>query len=394
MRNFSLIFFFLLLAVKVQSKNLQSYNILFVDLKNDIRYTEWGLHPVDIRSKIKKEKRAIAGAKLAISEAKKLERLTKTSFTLEYISINKITELENIFINEENTPYNSILLDLSEKHISSIKEYIEKNENIIFFNVSEPDNNLRTNFCLNNFFSSYPSNQMLTDSTVQYLIEKKWKKTLILTGPLKQDEKLSKSFRISANKFGLKVTGENFFVNSNDPRVKDKNNLSFLTKGKRYDSIFISDTEGEFALSVPNASVKSTVVTGSSGLQPKAWHWSYLRHGAPQLNGRFERLSNRRMESKDWAAWAAIKSLVEAVVRTKKIKSNDIINFLFSDNFKLDGSKGIGLNYRTKTNQLRQPILLISGNNWVTSKVPLESFKNRKNDLDTIGLSSENLKCN
>ena len=78
----------------------------------------------------------------------------------------------------------------------------------------------------------------------------------------------------------------------------------------------------------------------------------------------------------------------------KKIESNEIINFLFSDNFKLDGSKGIGLNYRTKTNQLRQPILLISGNNWVTSKVPLESFKNRENDLDTIGLSSENLTCN
>ena len=111
MRNFSLIFFFLLLAIKVQSKNLQSYNILFIDLKNDIRYTEWGLHPVDIRSKVKKEKRAVAGAKLAISEAKKLERLTKTSFTLEYITINKITELENIFINKKYMPYKSILLD-------------------------------------------------------------------------------------------------------------------------------------------------------------------------------------------------------------------------------------------------------------------------------------------
>ena len=34
----------------------------------------------------------------------------------------------------------------------------------------------------------------------------------------------------------------------------EKNDLAFLTKGSRYNSIFISDVDGEFALSVPNNS--------------------------------------------------------------------------------------------------------------------------------------------
>lgn len=33
-----------------------------------------------------------------------------------------------------------------------------------------------------------------------------------------------------------------------------------------------------------------------------AWHWSWERHGAPQLNQRFERRAKRRMQGADWAA--------------------------------------------------------------------------------------------
>ena len=32
-----------------------------------------------------------------------------------------------------------------------------------------------------------------------------------------------------------------------------------------------------------------------------------MRHGAPQVNGRFERNFKRRMQEKDWASWIAVK---------------------------------------------------------------------------------------
>ena len=48
--------------------------------------------------------------------------------------------------------------------------------------------------------------------------------------------------------------------------------------------------------------------------------------------------------------------------------------------------KGISLNYRDINRQLRQTILLVSSNNWVTEVAPIETFKNSKNNLDTLGI--------
>ena len=37
------------------------FKIGFIDLKNDIRYSDWGRHPVDIRSKNSKQQRPLMG---------------------------------------------------------------------------------------------------------------------------------------------------------------------------------------------------------------------------------------------------------------------------------------------------------------------------------------------
>ena len=64
----------------VASGNEKIFNIGFIDYKHDKRYSDWGRHPVDIRSQHNKESRAVDGAKLGIIEAKKLQRITKTEF--------------------------------------------------------------------------------------------------------------------------------------------------------------------------------------------------------------------------------------------------------------------------------------------------------------------------
>ena len=59
---------------------------------------------------------------------------------------------------------------------------------------------------------------MRTDSLAQFLVEKKWNKTLMLTGSLEEDKKYSipsKNLRSST-----KIVKEKFFVNSNDPRMR------------------------------------------------------------------------------------------------------------------------------------------------------------------------------
>ena len=386
-----IIFFFLI--NHSQSDDLKVYNIGFLDIKEDMRYSKWGIHPVDIRSKLNKEKRPIQGALLAIEDSKKFTRLTKTKFLIEHIT-KKTYEDAIKFLNSKSVEkFETILLDLNIQNLKYFKNILKNNPTTIFFNISDPNNDIRKNICLDNFFNTYPSNAMYTDSIAQYLVKKKTQKSLLLTGPLVEDEKISSSFKESARKFGIKIYKEKFFVNNNDPRVRDKNNLFYLTKGKKYNNVFISDTDGEFALAVPNATMNPAIVSGSSGLIAKAWHWSYLRHGAPQLNGRFERMNNRRMESKDWAAWISIKTIVESVLRIQNISNKNIIEYLKGPDLQVDGSKGIGLNFKKTTNQLRQTILLISSNNWTTKVAPLEEFNDSENNLNTLGLSHNQTEC-
>ena len=133
-------------------------------------------------------------------------------------------------------------------------------------------------------------------------------------------------------------------------------------------------------------------VFGSSGLKPVAWHWSYLRHGAPQIHGRFERKFLRRMNSRDWGAWVAMRAIAEAIVRGKVVDVEGIANYFTSNDFTLDGSKGSSLNFREWNRQLRQPIFLTT-ENWVTAVAPIEGFIHREENMDTLGVDSNNTKC-
>ena len=383
----------IIMPAVLNGKEFTNYKISYLFIENDIRYEKWGVHPVDIRSRERNRKRPIDGAKLAIKETEKFKRLSKTVFNLNLIKVNGKEDLFNVVKSKGFQDSKVILLDLDDKQILRIKNVIEENKDIIFFNISSSNNKLRKSLCIKNLFHTYPSDRMLTDAISQYATERKWNKALILTGPLKTDVEFSQSFKTSAKNFGLKVVEEKFFVNNNDPRVRDKNDLKYLTQGRKYKSVFVSDVFGEFALKVSNATVYPAMVSGSAGLVPSAWHWSNMRYGSPQLNGRFERLYKRRMESRDWAAWAAVKTMLEAIVRTKNNNIDILLEYIYSDLFKLDGSKGVALNYRKWSNQLRQPIFLVSNNNWITAKAPLENFSNRSNNLDTIGLSKDEIAC-
>ena len=91
-------------------------------------------------------------------------------------------------------------------------------------------------------------------------------------------------------------------------------------------------------MTVTNNSVSAASVVGSSGLIPLGWHWSYLRHGAPQVNGRFEREFDRRMTERLECLGSCKKYM--SILRTKSVQTDDIKRYLITNNFKVDGSKG------------------------------------------------------
>ena len=372
---------------------IESFNIGYYDLEKDIRYDEWGVHPVDIRSNTNQlYKRPIAGAKLGLKDIKPFQRMAKVKFKLMSLRIKNIDTAANDILNHINSNnIKIILLDLPAIELSNVVNKIS-NLNLAVINISSKNNELRSSNCNQNLFHTIPSERMLSDSLAQYLSDKKWRKVLVLTGPLEIDKAKSESFIESAKQFGLKIVDNRNFLLGNDPRARDQNDLDFLTGSAKYDAVYISDTHKEFSYGVPFATHIPSAVIGSSGLTPRAWHWSYLRHGAPQVHGRFERMNQRRMTEEDWAAWVAMRAIAEALVRFKDNENFSFHNSFVSENFKLDGSKGPVLNFRKWNRQLRQPIML-STDNWVTSIAPLESFVHRENNLDTIGIDSKTSKC-
>jgi ABC transporter substrate binding protein (PQQ-dependent alcohol dehydrogenase system) len=77
-----------------------------------------------------------------------------------------------------------------------------------------------------------------------------------------------------------------------------------------------------------------------------AWHWTWERHGAPQVNSRFEKKSGgRHMEGPDWAAWMAVRVIVQSSLRTESTDFAKQRAFILGDgNF--DGAKGLAVSVR------------------------------------------------
>ena len=183
----SLLLFLLHVALLANS---DQFKIGYIDFDNDIRYADWGRHPVDIRSQHNHQPRAIDGAILGVNEAKRIQRITKIKVTMKHFRIKNENALYDFLISSDIKEFKVILLDISIKNPEKIARLLQANKNIIFFNVSDQNNSLRSDICLENLFHTFPSDLMRTDSLAQFLVEKKWNKTLMLTGSLEEDKSI------------------------------------------------------------------------------------------------------------------------------------------------------------------------------------------------------------
>lgn len=262
----------------------------------------------------------------------------------------------------------------------------------LLLNPRHDDPALRGAECRADLFHTVPSSDMRMDALAQYARRRGWDGVLVLEGPLAEDRSLSAAFQASARKFGVEVVEVRPFVPGNDPRNREQSNVALLTAEAEYDLVFVADVEGDFSRYIPYQTYAPRPVIGSEGLIAEAWHWTWERHGAPQLNQRFEKLAGRRMQEEDWAGWAAIKAVVEAAVRSRSAESKALREAMLSPEFQFDGYKGTAVSFRTWSRQLRQPILLHT-HNAVIQRAPLEGFLHETNTLDTLGADRPESAC-
>jgi ABC transporter substrate binding protein (PQQ-dependent alcohol dehydrogenase system) len=77
------------------------------------------------------------------------------------------------------------------------------------------------------------------------------------------------------------------------------------------------------------------------------------------LNQRFQSRFGTTMDSESWAGWFAVKSLSEAVLRSRPASARELIDYLESERAVSDGHKGQPLSFRAWDHQLRQPLYVV-----------------------------------
>lgn len=341
---------------------------------------------------LRDRRRPLGGAMTALQESRVVGRALGLKFKLVERNLKPQADATNaIEALMRDEGIRVFLLDLPLDVVADLGAALAGRD-LLLFNIRHTDDRLRGKACSPVLFHTLPSQAMLMDALAQFLFRKKWKEVLVLEGQDQKDKVLSAAFQRAARKFRLKVVAVRPFVLSNDPRLRGQNNIRLLTAGEDYDVVFLADTVGEFGRYVPYNTQAARPVVGSEGLTPNVWHWTWERHGAPQLNQRFDRIAGRRMQDGDYAAWAAVKAIVEAIARTKTTDIAALRAFMTSEDFTLDTYKGAPGSFRSWDNQLRQAILLHTYNA-VIARAPIEGFLHEKNHLDTLGADEPESTC-
>ena len=263
----------------------------------------------------------------------------------------------------------------------------------IIFNAAAGDVTLRSADCRVNLLHSVPSDAMRTDALAQFFVSRRWDDLVMISGTHAQDLTYADAMRRSLTKFGLRLSGEKTWAFDADMRRAASQEVPLFTQDLGdYDVLILADEGHDFGRYVLYNTWYPRPVAGSEGLSALTWSPVIEQWGAAQLQSRFTAAHGRNMTGQDYAAWAAIRTLGEAVTRTNSADAATLRAYILSDDFALAGFKGRPLTYRAWNGQLRQPIALVHPRALVAD-APLDGFLHQTNELDTLGLDRPESKC-
>ena len=273
----------------------------------------------------------------------------------------------------------------------------ERGETLI--NALATDERLREQDCRANVFHVAPTRSMLADGLAQYLVWKKWRKWVLISGSHENDGLYADALRHAATRFGAKIVEERAFKDTGGARRTDsgvaeiQQQMPVVTQGMPDHDVLVAADESEvFAGYLPFRTWDPRPVAGSAGLVPTTWDAAFDQWGAVQLQNRFTKTFQRSMTAHDLQVWTAVRMIGEAASRTSSSDSGKMLTYLKGPDFSVAAFKGQKLTIRDWNLQLRQPILLFDGRNTV-SVSPQEGFLHQSSTLDTLGLDRPETKC-
>jgi ABC transporter substrate binding protein (PQQ-dependent alcohol dehydrogenase system) len=339
-----------------------------------------------------------AGAKLAALDNNTTGRFLNQTYSLEDKVVNEGDDPVAALQQLTEQGVKLVLADLPAGDLLKIAD-AAKGKDVLIFNTTAREETLREENCRANVIHTAPSYSMLADGLAEYLIWKRWPRWFLMKGSHDEDELFATAIRHAAKKFGAKIVEERTYEDTGGGRRSDSGSVQTqrlipvaTQNAPAYDVLVAADESEVFAAYLPYHTWDPRPVAGSAGLVPTSWDAAHEQWGALQLQNRFMKLNNRRMNDRDANAWLAMRMIGEAVSR---IKSNDpkaIRDFLVSPAFSIAAFKGDPLTVRTWNQQVRQPILLSDGH-VIVSVSPQEGFLHQTSVLDTLGYDKPETKC-
>jgi ABC transporter substrate binding protein (PQQ-dependent alcohol dehydrogenase system) len=286
----------------------------------------------------------------------------------------------------------AVLVDGSAADILAVADLPEAAGRLLF-NVASGEERLRSADCRANLLHTLPEDAARADALMQVLARRQWGRLALVTGPQAADRSFADHLRRAAAKFGLAIAGDKDWTFDTDLRESVMEEIPrFLQDLPDHDVLLVADETDDFGRYVEHNVWLPRPVAGSDGLRPVAWSHVIEAWGAVQLQNRFEDAAGRPMQSRDYAAWLAVRAVGEAVTRTNSADPATWRAYMLSDAFQLDGFKGRGLSFRAWNGQLRQPIAVANARALVTM-APVEGFLHQRNEMDSLGLDAPESAC-
>ncbi|WP_417724923.1 ABC transporter substrate-binding protein [Salipiger sp.] len=332
-----------------------------------------------------------AGAEVALAENATTGRFLGQDWTLSQAEIPPGADFAGaVAAALARTPY--VILDAPAADVTAAAD-LPQAAGALLFNSSAPDTALRGVDCRANLLHTLPSRAMLADALMQFLVMRRWTDLVMIEGTLPGDTAWAEALLASAHKFGLEIRARKPWAFDADMRRNASDEVPLFTQDfGDYDLLLVADEINDFARYLPYNTWHPRPVAGSEGLVPAAWSPAVEQWGAAQLQSRFTDATGRAMAPRDYAAWAAVRTLGEAVTRTSSADPATLRDYILGPEFELAGFQGRPLTFRDWDGQLRQPVPLTTRGALVAS-APLDGFLHRTNELDSLGTDRPESAC-
>jgi ABC transporter substrate binding protein (PQQ-dependent alcohol dehydrogenase system) len=337
------------------------------------------------------EDEGIAGAEVGLEDNITTGKFLNQTFSLDIRSVpvggDIIAETRDALASTD-----LILVDAPTAALTQVTDLAEASS-ALFFNVSNYDDSLRNEDCRANLLHTLPSYAMRSDALMQLLQSKRWTDLVMVSGTHEPDIAFANALRSSATKFGLRIRDEKEWVFDASMRRAASAEVPLFTQDfPNHDVMLVADETGDFARYLPFNTWEPVLLAGSEGAQPVAWSPVMEQWGGVQLQNRFEEYAGRTMRSVDYAAFAAVRAIGEAVTRTGSAEVEVIRDYILSPDFELGAFKGRPLSFRNWNGQMRQPVPVVHANA-VIAVPPMDGFLHPINELDTLGFDQPESRC-